>query len=553
MTSTRITAAIAALSATAVLAAGCGGGDSEKSSDSGEKSAAKTGGTFTGTYSGFPDYLDPAMSYTAEGWTTLWPAYTGLLTYKHAEGADGAKLVPGLAEAMPEISDDGLTYTLKLRSGLKYSDGSPVKANDFEHTIKRVLNLESGGSAFYLSIDGAEEYVKAGKADGDISGITADDDTGEITIKLATKDGQFSYYLAMNFAGLVKGDTPFEVLTNKPPVGVGPYVVSDVKPNRSATLTRNKNWTALPEVPSGKADTITINVVKNQRRQAQDLINNKVDFMIDPPTPDQIREIKAKASDRYKEEVTNSTYYYFLNQRVAPFDNEKVRQAVGFAIDERALARIFGGLLEPSCNFLPPGMIGYQKVDPCPWGEPGTADIEKAKALIKEAGAEGTEVTVWGNSEDPSSPATEYLADTLNQIGLKAKPRILDPSVYFQTIGNQKSKAQTGFANWFQDFPSPANFMFLIDGASIQDTNNQNFGNVNDPEINKMIADAKQNPDIEAVADEWASADKLLIEKAYVIPYGNRKLTKTASERVAFDAFMFHPVYNQDLTSLGLK
>lgn len=552
MTSTRITAAMAALSATAVLAAGCGGGDSEKSADTGA-SPAKTGGTFTGTYSSFPDYLDPAMSYTAEGWTTLWPAYTGLLTYKHAEGAEGAELVPGLAEDLPEISDDGLTYTLKLRPDLKYSDGSPVKASDFEHTIKRVLNLESGGSAFYLSIDGAEKYVKDGKADADITGITADDATGEITIKLAQKDGQFAFYLAMDFAGLVKGDTPFKVLTNEPPVGAGPYVLSDVKPNRSATLTRNKNWTALPEVPAGKADTITINVVKNQRRQAQDLINNKVDFLIDPPTPDQIREIKAKAADRYKEEVTNSTYYFFLNVRTAPFNDEKVRQAVGYAVDERALARIFGGLLAPSCNFLPPGMTGYQKVDPCPWGEPGTADLEKAKALIKEAGAEGKEVTVWGNSEDPSAPVTEYLADTLNQIGLKAKPRILDGSVYFQTIGNQKTKAQTGFANWFQDFPSPANFMFLVDGASIQETNNQNFGNVDDPEINKLIAEAKQNPDIESVAGDWAKADKMLVDKAYVIPYGNRKLTKTASERVAFDAFMFHPVYNHDLTSLGLK
>lgn len=552
MTSTRITAAIAALSATAVLAAGCGGGDEEKSGDSGA-TPAKTGGTFTGTYSSFPDYLDPALSYTAEGWTTLWPAYTGLLTYKHAEGAEGAKLVPGLAEDLPEISEDGLTYKLKLRSGLKYSDGSPVKASDFEHTIKRVLNLESGGSAFYLSIEGAKEYVDAGKADGDISGITANDDTGEITIKLAEKDGQFSFYLAMDFAGLVKGDTAFDNLTNKPPVGVGPYVLSDVKPNRSVTLTRNKNWTPLPEVPDGKADTITIDVVKNQRRQAQDVINNKVDFLIDPPTPDQIREVKAKAGDRYKEEVTNSTYYYFLNTRVAPFDNEKVRQAVGYAVDERALARIFGGLLAPSCNFLPPGMVGYKKVDPCPWGEPGTADVEKAKALIKESGAAGTEVTVWGNDEDPSTPVVEYLADTLNQIGLKAKPRIVDGSVYFQTIGNQKTKAQAGFANWFQDFPSPANFMFLVDGASIQNTNNQNFGNVDDPEINKLISEAKQNPDIEAVADDWATADQKLVDKAYVIPYGNRKLTKITSARVAFDSFMFHPVYNHDLTSLGLK
>ncbi|MBO9531576.1 MAG: ABC transporter substrate-binding protein [Solirubrobacteraceae bacterium] len=551
-----MTSAVAALSATAIFAAACGS-DSDKSSDSGSGGAAtaeaKSGGDFTGTYSSFPDYLDPALSYTAEGWTTLWPNYTGLLTFKHAEGAEGSELAPGLAEALPEISEDGLTYKLKLRSGLKYSDGSPVKASDFEHTIKRVLNLESGGSAFYLSIEGAEAYVKAGKADGDISGITADDATGDITIKLATKDGQFSFYLAMDFAGLVKGDTPFENATDKPAVGYGPYSITEVKPNRSVTMTKNPNFTPLPDVPEGKADSITINVVKNQRRQAQDVINDQVDFLIDPPTPDQIREVKAKAGDRYKEEITNSTYYYFLNLRTKPFDDERVRQAVGYAVDERALARIFGGLLAPSCNFLPPGMIGYEKVDPCPWGEPGTADVEKAKALIKEAGAEGTEVTVWGNDEDPSSPVTEYLADTLNSIGLKAKPRIVDGSVYFQTIGNQKTKAQTGFANWFQDFPSPANFMFLVDGASIQETNNQNFGNVDDKEINKLIADAKANPDINAVKGEWAKADKLLVDKAYVIPYGNRKLTKITSSRVNFDAFQFNPVYNHDLTTLGLK
>ena len=167
--------------------------------------------------------------------------------------------------------------------------------------------------------------------------------------------------------------------------------------------------------------------------------------------------------------------------------------------------------------------------------------------------AEGESVTVWGNSEDPSKPVTEYLADTLNEIGLKAKPRILDGSVYFQTVGNQKTKAQAGFANWFQDFPHPANFMFLVDGASIQDTNNQNFGNVDDPDVNKLIEEANKNPDIDAVADKYAEADKLLVDRALVIPYGNRKLTKITSSRVAFDALLWHAVYSADLATLALK
>ncbi|MBJ7472833.1 MAG: hypothetical protein JHD16_16120, partial [Solirubrobacteraceae bacterium] len=431
---------------------------------------------------------------------------------------------------------------------------SPVKANDFEHTIKRVLNLESGGTSFYSVIDGAEKYIEDGKADADIPGITADDATREITIKLAEKDGSFNFYLAMNFAGLVKGDTPFENQNDEPPVGVGPFTLEEVKPGRGFSLVRNANFTALENTPEAKADRIDLTVVKNARRQSQDVIANKVDYLLDPPPADQIRTVKDEIADRYKEYVTNSTYYYFLNLRTPPFDDAKVRQAVAFAIDERALARIFGGLLEPSCNFLPPGMAGYEKIDPCPWGDPNAApDLEKAKALIKEAGVEGQEVTVYGNDEEESTGATEYLADTLNQIGLKAKPRIIEASVYFQTIQNQKTKAQTGFLNWFQDYPAPSNFLFLVDGASIQETNNPNAGNVDDPKINELIETANANPNLEEAAADYAAVDRALVENAFVLPYGHRKLTKITSSRVAFDGLLFHAVYTADLTTLGAK
>lgn len=557
MTRSRISAALVALSATAVLAAGCGDDEETGGGGGGTDAAAevKAGGTFTGYYTSFPDYMDPALSYTQEGWTALWTVYTPLLTYQHAEGAEGSKLVPGLAEDLPEISADGLTYKLKLRSGLKYSDGSPVKASDFEHTIKRVLNLESGGTSFYTAIDGAEEYIEKGKADADIPGIETDDATGDITIKLKEKNGSFSFSLGMDFAGIVKGDTPFENATDKPAIGVGPFTLEDVEPGRGFALVKNENFTALPNTPEAKADRINVSIVKNARRQAQDIIANKVDFLQDPPPPDQLRILRGdEFKNRYKEQVTNSTYYYFLNTRVAPFDDQKVRAAVATAVDERALARIFGGLLAPSCNFLPPGMQGYEKVEPCPWGDPNQApDLAKAKQLVQESGKAGEEITVYGNDEDPSTPVAEYMADLLNQLGFKAKPRIVDGSTYFQTIGNQKTKAQIGFANWFQDYPAPSNFLFLVDGASIQDTNNQNFGNVDDPEINKLIETANANTNLEEAAPDYAAVDKKLVENPYVLPYGNRKLVKVASERVAFDGLIWHPVYSQDLTTLGLK
>jgi peptide/nickel transport system substrate-binding protein len=458
---------------------------------------------------------------------------------------------PGPRRGAAEISSDGKTYKFKLRSGLKYSDGSAVKAADFEHAIKRVITLESGGASFYTgTIKGAEEYLKAGKAKGDIAGITTDDATGEITIELNDANGQFPYILSMPFASLVPSDTPFEVLTKNPPPGVAPMKITSVEGSRRFVLEKNANYPKIPGIPAAHLDKITINVIDNNERAIRDVLTNKADWMDDPGPGDALREFKETAKERYTDQVTNSTYYFFLNHRVKPFDNVDVRKAVGFAIDKKALERLFGGQLEPGCNFLPPGMQGYEKVDPCPYGD--APDLEKAKELVKSGGAEGQSVTVWGNTEESTKAVTEYLADTLNKIGLKAKPRIVDGEVYFQTIGAQKTKAQAGFANWFQDFPHPGNFLFLVDPDSIQETNNQNFSNVDDPEIKKQL-DELDKQELGEAAAGYAALDKKLVENADIVPYGHRRLPSFYSNRIAVDQVLFHPVMLADYTSFALK
>ena len=112
---------------------------------------------------------------------------------------------------------------------------------------------------------------------------------------------------------------------------------------------------------------------------------------------------------------------------------------------------------------------------------------------------------------------TEAYADMLNEIGLDATPKILDGGVYFQTIGNEKTAAQTGFTNWFQDFPHPLNFYFLVDGDTIQPTNNQNFGNVDDPKINDEIDRLSLETDLEAVAGRLGGARRLSGRAAAVL------------------------------------
>src|SRR5918999_1983646 len=247
----------------------CGDDDDDDGGDGGGGSSgeAKSGGSVTISQTSQPDFLDPALSYTVNGIEPLWLVYTPLITYPRTGTDRDSSLIPGLAEDMPTISEDGMTYELTLRKGLKYSDGSPVKAADFEHAIKRVLNLESGGSAFFLGIEGAQDYVDAGRPETDISGIETDDRTGKITIRLTEPDGTFSNVLAMPFAGLVPRDTRFENLTKDPPPGIGPYAITESVPNRQFVLERNDRF-RVPGITGGHVEKITTRIVTDATRQA---------------------------------------------------------------------------------------------------------------------------------------------------------------------------------------------------------------------------------------------------------------------------------------------
>ena len=527
---------------------GCGG---EATSSEGPR----TGGALTIAQTSNPDFLDPAKGYTVEASAAHWLIYPGLVTYRHEEGEEGSKLIPAAAEALPKVSPDGRTYTFRLRKGLIYGDGTPARAADFERSIQRSLTLQWGGLSFFSGIVGVDEYVERAKPGADIPGITSDDRSGEITIELTEPDGRLMNILAFPAAGLVPADTPLEDLSRKPPPGLGAYNFGTIEPNRQYELVRNRNF-ALPGIPKGSADRITVKLVKSSQRQVQDVIRGRLDWILDEPPADLLPEIRSKYGDRFEENTANSTYYQFFNVETEPFDDPKVRAAVNHALDKRALVRIFGGLLEPDCNFLPPGMVGYERIDPCPYGDPEQPpDVERARMLIREAGAEGAPVTVWGTDEERSVKVTEFYADVLNGIGLKAKPRIVGAETYYAAIGNVETEAQTGFFAWFQDFPHPANFFFLLSAESVQDTDSVNPGRVSDPEVNRRYEALKREP-LEENADEWSALDRLVTspEKALVAAYGHTKDTTFVSERMNFeDCTVYHPVYRDDWSQFCLK
>src|SRR5947209_20049032 len=128
------------------------------------KSATKAGGSVTVLFGTAPDSLDPGMGYTTQALEPDQTAYIPLVTYAHVAGTAGGKLIPGLATSLPKISSDGKTYTLMLRSGLKFSNGAPVKASDFTIAVERALKIPWGGASFITgNVVGASDYA-SGKA-----------------------------------------------------------------------------------------------------------------------------------------------------------------------------------------------------------------------------------------------------------------------------------------------------------------------------------------------------------------------------------------------------
>jgi peptide/nickel transport system substrate-binding protein len=495
----------------------------------------KTGGTIRIGHTSMPDFLDPQLSFTVDGWQALLQAYPGLLVFPHESGPAGAEPVPGLAEDMPEISQDGRTYRFRLRENLRFSDGSPVRASDFKGSIERLLAQDSQGSSFYTGIEGAEEYLETKR--GGVDGIETNNQTREITIRLTEPRGSFTFELAIPFAGIVPGDTPKSNQTRNPPPGAGRYVIRNVRVNRGYEMVQNPNFSSSLEgtaVDAGKADGFDVGIYGSEANQVTRITRNQLDFMVDNPPADRVAELRNRfEGTRFRQFVTPSTFYFFLNTQTPPFDDLKVRQAVNFAIDPDAINRVQGGVIAPQNEFLPPPVPGYENTpDLYPH------DLNRARALIREAGAEGENVTVWGNPESPTRETVEYYADVLNEIGLDAEVRIIAASTYFTTVGDRSTRAQTGWYNWFQDYPHPADFLDILQNPdNVKATGNNNVQyNVDDQELARKINAASAEPELtDEVKQTWAEIDREVQEKAYGAIYGTRKQSTFFSDRMDFE------------------
>jgi peptide/nickel transport system substrate-binding protein len=555
-------AAVALAMALAVAACGSSGSSSSSSASSstagGTSSGGKSGGTATVVAGTYPQSLDPSIDFTTQGAEVHWLTHLGAYSFAHASGAAGTQVIPAIANALPTVSTDGKTYTFTVRSGLKYSDGTPVKASDFKFSVERALKLGWSAAGFLTStIVGASDYAK-GKAKS-VSGITADDASGKVTIHLMNPYGAFVDVLGCGgCVPFLPSTTPMKPEPNNPPVGFGPYVIKNVQNNVGFDVNRNPNYAAqaIPGIPAGHMD-IHVKIESNTTTEASDVLNNQADVFdwADTIPPALIQQV-SKLTDRYKSYQSNKTFYWFLNTTQKPFTNQLAREAVAIATDRPALARLGSGALVPGCYLLPPAMTGHP-TQPCPYGDPASSpDVAKAKQLVQQSGMAGAPVTVWAQNRQPRLEWAENYAATLNAIGFKATLKTIADADYFSTIETLKNHPQTGFADWQQDFPNPTDFyQNLVDANAIAPVGNSNYEEANDPHIQSELKGLYPVPanQLASAASRWGALDYYLAQKAYVVPYGYLSSPEFMSNRIKFGAVVFSPLIGNDFSSLQTK
>lgn len=497
----------ACVAACALALSACAGEDLGVGED------ARKGGSITLALDRPPGSLDPALGSRPQARQVLWQVYTPLLTLRRSTGAEGTEVVPGLARALPEVADGGRTWRLELRPGLRYSDGTPVRASDVPHSLRRVRELRSPGARLFSGVESVE----------------ADDRRRLVTYRLSEPDGAFTHALASTYAAPVPARTPVRDQGQSPPPGVGPYRLTVSNPGADPVLVRRRGF-RLPEVPGANVDRVTVTVDEDPASRARRGIGGQVDATLGALPAELLPEVRSKYAGRYDERPGTATTLFALDSRRAPFDEVRVRQAVNFAVESEVFGRLLEGRLTPGCTVLPPSVSGYREPDPCPWGEPREpADLREAASLLREANAGRARVTVGGGRSEADERAVRALVRLLRKLGLRAtvdRPGGAGPHASLVRLR--------------PDVPEPGAYLGRLLGL--------------DRQLAPAMARVRSELDPERAAEGWAALDTRLVERARVVPLGYDEDATLLSPRMDTEnCAMPHPFFGVDLASFCLK
>jgi len=537
------------------LTAACGGGSDDKNSSSKNSSSGATfnsvttqvynasdkkGGTLNLWSAQAPDSLDPAISYY--GWTINFNRFYSrtLMAYAPKPGKDGLTLVPDLAQAAPTISADGKTYTFKLKSGVKFDDGSVITSKDIKYGIERTFAqdvLPNGPLYAIQDLDQGQKYPGPYKdKDPNKMGLktveTPDDST--IIFHLAKPNANFPNEIAMPIGAPVpqKRDTGEKYALA--PASSGPYKFESINPDTGATLVKNPNWDpATDPIRKQLPDKIVLTVTTNPDDMDARLLAGTADLEADQTGVSTQARTQVLRDDKLKATAYNPNNgfirYAALAQTVAPLDNIHCRKAIMYAADPTTLQTARGGPLaggDIGTNMLPPNILGSDvKYDPYGRAQ-GKPQIDKAKqelAACNKPTGFSTTIAVRNNKAPEVATATAMQA-ALKAVGINASIYQYDGKLIGSVAGSPATVKAKGLgiliAGWAADFPTGYGYLApLAMSTFIAQSGNYNLPEIKDPAIDAAFTKGLSEQDANAAAQDYSNANHLVMDGAYYLPF----------------------------------
>ena len=507
--------------------------------------------------------VDPQVNYTTEFWQIEQATYDGLLAFRKVGGAAGLTIVPDLAEAVPAPQDGGKRYVFKLRQGIRFSDGSPLTADDVAATFRRIFVVGSPtAGTFYNGSVGADACLKT-PASCELPGVTADAQAGTVTFHLVAPDPEFFDKLAVQHASIVPKGAPPKDVGVTPLPGTGPYMIVANDPTKEMKLVRNpyfKQWSRDAQ-PDGYPDVVLYDFGLTTEAEITEVQHGQADWTFDAPPGDRLGELGRDYGSQVHLSPLTEIYYASMNVNLPPFNDPRARRALNDAIDRAALVKLYGGtkLASPSCQTLPPGIPGYQPY--CPFGANAGAhwsapDMERAKSLVQQSGTAGQSVTVVTDDGVVGRNIGTYLVSVLNQLGYKAGTHSLSGDIEYTYIQNSNNKVQIGVSYYAQDYPAPSDFLnVMYSCASFHPGSDAsiNMSGFCDHKIDARMQQALaiSVTDAEAANKIWSEVDRSIADQAPAAVLFVPRQIDFVSKRVG--NFNFSPQDNWIVTQSWLQ
>jgi peptide/nickel transport system substrate-binding protein len=485
------------LSLPAALAACGGGGDAdETTAETGaqetgatattEEGAPKRGGTFTLARNEEPQTFDPFQALDVGSISPIFNIFDQLVTITE----DGQDVEPSLAESW-EASPDQLTYTFRLRPGVRFSDGTPMTVDDVVFSLNRTRDPDASGLAFLFRA---------------VSAIEAADDSS-ITITLSENFAPLLGNLAI-FASSIVPKATFEADPEgfaQKPVGTGPFALGEFVPGERTRLVRNENYWQ-----DGKpyVDEVVLPFTPDANTRVLNLQGGQVDGAVEIPYA-QVEELNQTDDTEVLIEPRFQIELVYLNNDKEPLNDKRVRQALNYATDKEGIIQsVLFGNAEVANHMMP--KMKYWREDVPPYA----FDLEKARQLLAASPvADGFTLPLIAESGNTvNQQVAQIMKESFAQIGVTVEIESLDPGTAFSRFSSFDYQAYLGFI--LSDSPDPDELAAIQFDYDSPGGTKSFFTNYRDPQASRLVADGARGTSDEERAAAYGQLQELVMEGA---------------------------------------